>query len=55
MNSVKKFTTFDELKSCERKSMKYASSLKKHKAFEKVIMNIRHIKILQTNQSHPKR
>ncbi len=52
MNAVKKFTTFDELKSCENKTLKYASSLKKHNDFKKMIMDIRSIKILQTK---PKR
>ena len=55
MKAVKKFTTFDELKSCEIKTVKYASSLKKHKAFEKVIIDIRSAKILQDTQTKPTR
>ena len=47
MNKVKKFTTFEELKSCESKTEKNVSSLKKHNEFEKVIMYIRSIKLLQ--------
>lgn len=54
MNTVRKFTTFDELKSCENKTAKYSSSLKKHNAFEKVIMEIRSIKITKVNQTTPK-
>ena len=48
MNAVKKFTTFDELKSCENKTSKDTSSLRKHNDFEKVIMEIRSIKVSQT-------
>ena len=48
MKTVKKFTTFDELKSCESKTMKDASSLKKHDAFKKVILDIRAIKSFKT-------
>jgi len=54
MNSVKKFTTFDELKSCESRKLTYASSLKKHNDFEKLIIDIRSIKIIQVNQTKPK-
>ncbi len=54
MNTVRKFTTFDELKSCENKSVKFASSLKKHNAFEKVIMEIRSIKTTKIKQTRPK-
>ena len=45
MKPVKKFTTFDELKSCESKTEEYARSLKKHVELEKVIMDIRSIKV----------
>lgn len=55
MNTVRKFTTFDDLKSCENKTVKFESSLKKHNAFEKVIMEIRSIKTTQVNQTKPKR
>jgi len=47
MNSVKKFTTFEELKFCVPKTNTYSPSLKKHNDFEKLIMEIRAIKILQ--------
>jgi hypothetical protein len=54
MKAVKKFSTFDELKSCETKTMKDASSLKKHDDFKKVILDIRAIKIVQDNQRQSK-
>jgi hypothetical protein len=38
---VKKFATFDELKSYESKSVNEALSLKKHKMFEKFIKELR--------------
>jgi len=54
MNTVKKFTTFDELKFCESKASTSASGLKKPHAFEKVIMKIRSDKMLQARQTKPK-
>ena len=54
MNAVKKFTTFDELKSCENKTAKYALSLRKHNEFEKVIIEIRSAKIIKLSQTKPK-
>lgn len=54
MNAVKKYTTFDELKSSEIKTTKYALSLKKHNEFEKVILDIRSNKNIQANQNKPK-
>ena len=51
MNTVRKFTSFDELKSCESKPVNRASRLKKHRDFEKVIMEIRAAKKLQVNKS----
>jgi hypothetical protein len=53
MNTVKKFTSFDEMKSCENKTAKYASSLKKHNDFEKIIMEIRLNKITKVNLRRP--
>jgi hypothetical protein len=50
MNAIKKFTTFEQLKSCEKKMVKYASSLKKHNDLHKVIMEIGYLKKLQVNQ-----
>ena len=55
MSSVKKFASFDEMKSCESKTVKYESSLKKHKDFEKIIMAIRSVIKHQSNQPKPKR
>lgn len=54
MNTVKKFTTFEALKSCENKTAKYSSKMKKHNDFEKVITEIRSIKIIRGSQSKPK-
>ena len=34
MDTVRKFTTFDKLKACENKEVKFASILKKLNAFE---------------------
>jgi hypothetical protein len=49
MKIVKKFTTFEELKSCKSNKLKYSARLKKHNEFEKVIMEIR--AIVEANQS----
>lgn len=49
---VKKFTSFDELKSCESMNLKYASSLKKQNDLEKLIVEIRSNKILQSEQKN---
>ena len=49
MNIVKKFTTFEKLKSCTINKVKYSARLKKHNEFEKVIMEIR--AIVESNQS----
>ena len=54
MNAVKKFATFDELKSCESKAVKYALSLKKHIEFEKVVMEIMAAKKRQANPARRK-
>jgi len=54
MNAVKKYTTFDELKSCEIKTTQHALSLKKHIEFEKVILDIRSNKNIQATQTKPK-
>lgn len=40
MKTVKKFTTFEELKSYETKATHNVLNLKKHKIFEKVIKEI---------------
>lgn len=49
MNKVKKYATFEELKSSENKTIKQVSSLKKHNDFEKVIMEIRINRSLQND------
>ncbi len=54
MNTLKKFASFEEMKSYESKSVKVASSLKKHNDFEKVIVAIRSAKKLKTNQPKAK-
>ena len=48
MITVQKFTTFDDLKSIENEASKNdVSGLTKHSDFEKVIMDIRTIKVQQ--------
>ncbi len=54
MKTVKKFASFQDLKSTENKTLKYSLSLKKHNDFEKVILEIRSVKINQANQSQEK-
>jgi hypothetical protein len=48
MKTLKKFTTFDDLKSCEKKGNKLPSSVKNHNDFKKVILEIRAIKESQS-------
>jgi hypothetical protein len=55
MKTVKKFTTFEEMKSCESKATNAQSSLKKHNNFKKVMMDIRAAKVLQDNARQYKR
>ncbi len=54
MKAVKKFTTFEDLKSYESKTVDYAVSLKKHNEFEKVIKDIKSNKVLKGNNSKSK-
>lgn len=54
MKAVKKFATFEELKSYETKTTNYEVSLKKHSNFEKVIKEIRYNKVGKSNQHKPK-
>jgi hypothetical protein len=54
MKAVKKFTSFNDLKSSELKTKNYSLSLKKHKNFEKVILEIRFVEMKQANQSQQK-
>jgi hypothetical protein len=49
MKTVKKFETFEEMKSCEQKTADSIATLKKHKDFEKVIMEINAAKVFQDN------
>ena len=44
MKTVKKYTTFEDLKSSEKKSSDIKVSLKRHNDFEKTIMAIYSIK-----------
>lgn len=52
MKPVKKFKTFDELKSCENKEMDKASTLKYHFDFEILIEKIRKVKEGEAYFSH---
>lgn len=45
MKTVKKYTTFEDLKSSEEKTMDYRASVKKHKEFERIIKTIYSIKV----------
>ncbi len=54
MKAVKKFTTFEDLKLYESKTVDYAVRLKKHKEFEKVIMDIRSNKVRKSSNSKSK-
>lgn len=44
MKSIAKFTTFEDLKSCEKGKSDFELSLKKHNDFEKFIREIRSVK-----------
>ncbi|MDA3616052.1 hypothetical protein [Polluticaenibacter yanchengensis] len=50
MNTVQKFATFDELKSCETEKNNPLSRLKKHNDFKKIIAEIRDKKVEQDKQ-----
>ncbi len=54
MKAVKKFETFEDLKSYESKTMNYEVSLKKHNNFEKVIKDIRSNKVGKSSQRKSK-
>lgn len=43
MKTARKFTTFEDLKSSEKKPLDYISSLKKHSDFEKIMKSFRSI------------
>lgn len=51
MKTVKKFETFEDLKSDEKNPSEYTSSLKKHSDFEKVIKEIRSVKLQNEGQN----
>ena len=54
MKPVKKFSTFEELKSCENRVQDIALSLKNHEDFEKVIRDIRSANVHKNKPSQPK-
>lgn len=54
MKAVKKFETFEDLKSYESKTINYEVSLKKHSDFEKVIKDLRANKVDKSNQHKSK-
>jgi hypothetical protein len=54
MKTVKKFATFNDLKSCESKATENPLTIRKHLAFEKTIKNMGIIKAQTGNQNHPK-
>lgn len=54
MNSVKKITTFEELKFCESKTIKKAESLKNHNEFKKFILELRSNRIVQSKLENSK-
>lgn len=47
MKPVRKYTTFEKLKSIEEKVVDYRTSIKKHNEFERVIKSIRSEKVLK--------
>lgn len=54
MKSVKKFTTFEELKSDKGNTNSASERLKKHEAFEKVIKEIRSNKVGKSDTAQSK-
>ena len=55
MNTIKKFETFEQLKSCEHKTLKVSSRLSIHNEFKKFIMDIRHDKKHQISPNKQKK
>ena len=52
MKTVKKFTSFEDLKSSEKESVNYKLSLKRHNDFEKaikIIYAVKNEKLITTN------
>ncbi len=54
MESVQKFTTFDDLKFSEANITKHSLRLKKHNEFKKVIMGVRLLKVSKNGQAQQK-
>ena len=54
MKAVKKFSTFEDLKSYENKPLNYKARLKKHQEFEKIIMDIKVKKVHKGKKSRSK-
>jgi hypothetical protein len=54
MKTVRKFTSFEDLKSSENKTVDYKSSMKKHNDFESVIKYIYSIKVHKVDNSQSK-
>jgi hypothetical protein len=54
MKAVKKFSTFEDLKSYESKPLNYKASLKKHQEFEKIIMDMKVKKVHKGDKSRSK-
>ncbi len=54
MKSVKKFTTFEELKFCENNTEEYSIILKRHNELEKLIIEMRNDKAFQSKQNKSK-
>ncbi len=54
MKAVKKFTTFEDLKSYESKTVNHSLSLKKHNDFEKVIKSLKSDNVRKSNHSKSK-
>lgn len=54
MKAAKKFTTFEELKSYESNTKNPIERLKKHEAFEKVIKDIRSLKVSKSDRTKSK-
>ncbi len=53
MKTVKKFTSFEDLKSVENNTVDNKLSLKKHNDFEKVIKSIHAVKVNPINNKQP--
>lgn len=54
MITVKKFTSFEELKASEKEAENYELSLKKHEEFQKVLKYIYSLAVQQKENGKPK-